>query len=106
MNIITTSELADPIEKLVEVYVRSLTETKPAGTPIHVDEIASRIAKPYELIRKVVDWKDDNLLRRNAIQRILKRLLFSRLSGVSFTGHIEAHKLAETITLDLIRGGH
>ncbi|MFZ5845695.1 MAG: hypothetical protein ACOY0S_04500 [Patescibacteria group bacterium] len=100
------AQLTRPVSRLVNRYVESLTALKGAATPIHVDDIASRVAKFYELIRKVVDWKEDNLLRRTAIERILKRLLFSRLSGLTLAGHPDAHRVAETLTLDLIRGGH
>jgi hypothetical protein len=30
---------------------------------LEVDEIASKIAKAYEKVREVVDWKEENLLR-------------------------------------------
>lgn len=99
-------QLTQPIATLVERYVTALTAPKPATTPIHVDEIASKVAKFYELVRKVIDWKEDNALRRSAIERILKRLFFSRLSGLSPELHVNIPQAAETLTLDLIRGGH
>ncbi|MBN1970383.1 MAG: hypothetical protein JW870_13530 [Candidatus Delongbacteria bacterium] len=74
-------------------------------TPIHVDEIASRIAKVYEKIRKIIDWKDDNALRRSAIERILKRIIFPNLAGLT-TKKAAVDELSETITVELIRGGH
>ncbi len=94
------------IERLVGGYVHSLTQPKKSVTPIHVDEIASRVAKFYELVRKVVDWKEDNALRRSAIERILKRHLFTKLSGLTLTTGISSSTLAQTMILDLIRGGH
>lgn len=100
------AKLTKPISSLIYRYVAALTAPKPATTPLHVDEIASRVAKLYELVRKVIDWKEDNALRRSAIERILKRLLFSRLSGLSPEHHINIAQAAETLTLDLIRGGH
>lgn len=103
---LTQSSISKPISILLDRYCSQLKSPKLGTTPIHVDEIASHVAKFYELIRKVVDWKDDNALRRAAIERILKRLLFSRLSGFTLAGHIDIGPLAETLTLDLIRGGH
>ena len=75
--------LTPEFERLTKTYIRGLQSAKVTVTPIHVDEIASRIAKFYEMVRKVVDWKDDNVLRRSAIERALKRTLFPKLSGVT-----------------------
>ncbi|OGG04918.1 hypothetical protein A2Z33_06490 [Candidatus Gottesmanbacteria bacterium RBG_16_52_11] len=100
------SELTQPVVMLIEEYVQGLNADRRNYTPIHVDEIASRVAKFYELIRKVVDWKDDNALRRGAIERTLKRLLFSKLSGLTFIENVRISEVAETLTMDLIRGGH
>ena len=93
------------IEKLVDNYSEELVLSKQGYTPIHVDEIASKLAHIYEKIRKIIDWKDDNALRRGAIERVLKRILFPKLSNFS-KKHVDSKKLAETVTLELIRGGH
>lgn len=91
---------------LTEMYIQGLSGANKTITPIHVDEIASRIAKFYEMVRKVVDWKEDNVLRRSAIERALKRTLFPKLSGVVIRTNIDTYRMAYTITADLIRGGH
>lgn len=91
------------IEALTIAYSQELLASRKNYTPIHVDEIASRLAKFYEKIRKIIDWKDDNALRRGAIERILKRIVFPKLNRVS---SLKAEKLAETITVELIRSGH
>ncbi len=88
-----------------EFYTDELQKAKLSFTPINVDEIASHLSRFYEMIRKVIDWKEDNALRRGAISRILKRILFPYLSGLT-TEHLETSEMAETITLELIRGGH
>jgi hypothetical protein len=93
-------------ERLLEVFIDGTEAAKKAVTPIHVDEIASRIAKFYEMIRKVVDWKEDNVLRRSAIERALKRTLFPKISGVTPDSVKDTYRLAYTVTSDLIRGGH
>lgn len=98
--------LRQPMETLITSYSEHLQLVKPAFTPIHVDEIASKIATFYELIRKVIDWKEDNLLRRAATERILKRLLFPNLSGIINLSSVNTTQLAETVTTELIRGGH
>lgn len=64
---------------------------------IHVDEIASRVAAFYEKLREIVDWKEEHLMKRAAIERNLKRRLFLAKEGKS---------VAEPLVLELIRGGH
>ncbi|TVM02903.1 MAG: hypothetical protein CV087_08025 [Candidatus Brocadia sp. WS118] len=99
-------QLTVEIERLTQAYVQGLRGVNKNVTPIHVDEIASRIAKFYETVRKVVDWKEDSELRRSAIERALKRTLFPKLSGVTIRADVNTYKMAYTITADLIRGGH
>lgn len=100
------NEILNPeIDELIENYSKGLISSKLGYTPIHIDEIASRLARFYEKIRKIVDWKDDNALKRSAIERILKRILFPKLSGFAVRD-FEIDKLAETVTHELIRGGH
>lgn len=41
--------------------------------PIHVSEITGLPAFAYEKLRNIVDYKEENLLRKNAIRRYLKR---------------------------------
>ncbi len=98
--------LTPEIARLVEEYIEGIQSAKKPVTPIHVDEIASHIAKFYEQIRKVIDWKEDNVLRRSAIERALKRTLFPKLTGVSLRSDIDTYRVAFTVTADLIRGGH
>ena len=98
--------LRPAITQLAESFASGIKAEKHNVTPLHVDEIASRIAKFYEMVRKVIDWKEDNVLRRSATERILKRLLFPKLSGVTFNGNIDTYKFSYIITIDLIRGGH
>lgn len=100
------SHLTPEINDLLESYMYALTSARKGYTYIHVDEIASRIAKLYELIRKVIDWKEDSELRRGAIERILKRLLFGKLSPITLGVEPDPNGLAETVTLELIRSGH
>ncbi len=84
--------LTPEIARLVEEYIEGIQSAKKPVTPIHVDEIASHIAKFYEQIRKVIDWKEDNVLRRSAIERALKRTLFPKLTGVSLRSDIDTYR--------------
>jgi len=67
------------------------------GITISVDEIASKVASFYEKIREVVEWQEKHLMRRIAIERILRRRLLLR---------INKQEIAEVFVLELIRGGH
>jgi hypothetical protein len=86
-------------------YEQELLSLRTKGLKIHVDEIASGVAQFYEKIRKIIDWKDDNVLRRGAIERILKRRLFPKMVLRSFK-ESDSPELAKTIIEELIRGGH
>ena len=75
-------------------------------SPLEVDALASKIAKAYEKVRKVVDWKEENLLRRAAIERILKRRMLSELYGISIMPNLNAKEMAEPMVLELMRSGY
>ena len=98
--------LTPQMTRLASEFVEGIQSAKKPVTPIHVDEIASHIAKFYEQVRKVIDWKEDNVLRRSAIERALKRTLFPKLSGVALRPTIDTYRVAYSVTADLIRGGH
>jgi len=101
-------ELSPEIQDLIQKYqqVISASETKAEIATIHVDEIASKVALFYEKIRKIIDWKEEQLIRRGAIERILKRRLLSELSGISLISNIKTEEIAEPLVLELVRGGH
>jgi hypothetical protein len=91
--------LSQPTQKLIQRYqawYQSL-QIKEGVPTIHVDEVASAVASFYEKIRGVVEWKEEHLLRRAAIERILKRRLLLQKNG---------EEIAEPFVLELIRGGH
>ena len=72
--------------------------TPPVGGPyIHVDYVASRIAFLYEKVRQVIDYQEEHLLRENAIERILRRRLFSAEPKEPF---------ALSLVEELIRAGY
>lgn len=88
------------VQKLIEKYkvIKELEEkakSRPENTVIHVDEVAVRVAALYEKIRKIVDWREEHLMRRVAIKRIIKRRKF-----------ISKNDDAEDFVLEIIRGGH
>lgn len=72
---------------------------------ISVSELISKMAFYYEKIRNSVDYREEFLLRKGAIVRILKRLML--IEG-GITGHQEsdAVKLAQSLLIELIRAGY
>jgi len=118
---ITTLEAPIPLEtKPVELrelssytkeYIRQYQmdweyQHRAIASPLEVDELASRIAEAYEKVRKVIDWKEENLLRRGAIERILKRRLVSEIYGINIMPNLNATEMAEPMILELMRSGY
>jgi len=92
-------ELSQNTQKLIQKYQSWYNSLQPKEgiTTIHVDEVASRVAAFYEKIRGILDWQEEHLLRKAAIERILKRRLFLGQNGEEF---------AANFVYELIRGGH
>lgn len=91
--------ISQPSQKLIQKYqawYQSL-QKKAETTTIHVDEVAAKVAAFYEKIRGIVDWKEEHLMKRAAIERKLKRRLFLAKEGKD---------ISESLILELIRGGH
>lgn len=98
--------LSQETQKLIscyEVWHQSL-QPKDKTAKIHVDEVASKVAAFYEKIRGIIDWKEEHLLKKGAIERMLKRKFFS---GIDLTnGNFDNNSASESLILELIRGGH
>jgi hypothetical protein len=61
------------LEALLQVFKPAPVVDVPEGTRITVHATISRFSFLYEKIRNAVDYRDDHLLRKAAIVRILKR---------------------------------
>lgn len=93
------SEISQSTFRLIrnhQAWYESL-QSKGGAPVIHVDEVASRVASFYEKIRGVIEWREEHLLRKSAIERILRRRLLLKRSGEG---------VAEPLVYELIRGGH
>jgi len=87
------NSLTTAVQQLVKKYQDSLNlQIKGEVTVIHVDEIASKLASFYEKVTRVVDWKEEHLLRRTAIERMLKRRLISEISGLQLVSNLKAKR--------------
>lgn len=98
------SELSDLTKKLIRQYslAQEQESLKSGKTTIHVDEVALKVAAFYEQIRTIVDWKEEHLMRRAAIIRKLKRRFFD----LELNNFSDIENVAESLVLELIRGGH
>ncbi len=92
-------ELLQSAQRLLQNYQKwHQSLQKKEGVPvIHVDEVASQVAAFYEKIRGVVDWREEHLLRKTAIERMLKRRFLLKKTGEEF---------ADPLVRELIRAGH
>ena len=93
------SELSQQTQGLVKKFQSwyQSNQKKTAPSSIHVDEVTSALAAFYEKIRELVDWREEHLMRRAAIERILKRRLLLERKGKD---------TATPLVMELIRGGH
>jgi len=72
------ANISSSITDILEAFsqARDGNETVSEHEPkIVVNDVASRLAFFYEKLRNTVDYKDEHLLRKNSIKRILKRIL-------------------------------
>ena len=93
-------------QRLFEQYQKALSPKSLEGATIQVDEIASKVAALYERIREIIDWKEEHLIGRTAIERGLKRRMVSELSGLNLISALKAEEIAGPLVLELIRAGH
>ncbi|MFA4834081.1 MAG: hypothetical protein WC619_04540, partial [Patescibacteria group bacterium] len=71
-----TLTLSESIRRLFQVIYGEQKEPEEEGDEVQkikVSEVISKMAFYYEKIRNSVDYKEENLLRKNAVERILKR---------------------------------
>jgi hypothetical protein len=89
-----TKKLIDDHGKAID-FERSYNETEEEKIKVH--QVSSRIAFLYEKIRNVVDYNEEHLLRKKAIERILKRRLLSEKNE---------YDVARLLIYELIRAGY
>jgi len=73
------NQISKETEKLVKDYKEALNLEKKYNETneekVKVLQVSSKIAFLYERVRNAVDYKEEHLLRKNAVERILKRRL-------------------------------
>ncbi len=101
------TNLSPTMEEYAEKYLEALEKEKiEPEDPISTDEIASKIASAYERVRRVIDWKEEHLVRRTSIERILKRRLISEISEITIIPDLNPLKIAEPMLMEIIRTGY
>ncbi len=102
-----TRKISSLVQQYLAEYKQGIAyDNRAVANPIQVDELASKLAKLYEKVRRIIDWKEENLVRRTAIERILKRSLLSELSGLGFTGGLNADQITKPLVMEMIRSGY
>lgn len=88
--------LSNAVAQTLTAFSRTkISEADASIATIEVHDTISNVAWAYEKLRQAIDYQDEHLLRKNAIERILKRRL---VAGVT------ADAIAEPLILELIRG--
>lgn len=73
-------KVSTPIKKLILSYLRTPHRQTSADEPrLNVRVTVSRFSYIYERIRNAIEYKDEHLLRKNAIERMLKRRIYNEI---------------------------
>lgn len=93
------ANISSDTKKLINafLYAQKSKELDKSIEKIHVDEVSARAATFYEKVRGIIDWKEEHLMRRSTIRRILKRKIFLGSGEKS---------IAESLVRELIKSGH
>lgn len=87
------------------VYREQNKKDEDDGTAkIKVSELISKMAFYYEKIRNTVDYKEEHLLRKGAIERILKRQIV--IEGAIQVRDLNSREISRHLLIELIRGGY
>lgn len=84
------------LQSFEEIYAN---EKPQGGATMKVSEVLGGLARLYEKIRSVVEYKGEHVLRRNAIERILKRRVWEQ---GNVRENIDEDKIAESVIRELI----
>ncbi len=88
--------------KVIYLEQNKAKDKKGESQNIVVSDLISKMAFYYEKIRNSVDYNEEYLLRKNAIERILKRQII--IEGIVKTSKSE--KISKHLLFELIRAGY
>lgn len=107
--------LSKAIEELVgklKTQKSSTLSALPEDSLINVNKITEKTGVLYEKIRYMVDYKEEKNIRRNAVERIIKRkIIFEGEEGIGLSliqeliagGYLANKSIAERVAFDLER---
>lgn len=101
---LTPSENA---KKLFQAIYKKQSKSEAVSEDVHkinVSDLVSKMSFYYEKIRNSVDYKEDNLLRKNAIERILKRHIV--IEGAMSLKNVDSVDVSKHLLIELIRAGY
>jgi len=96
--VLTTTEMAKKLFQTI-YFERKQEKKDDDEAKIRVSETISRMAFYYEKIRNSVDYKEEHLLLKEAINRVLKRL-------ISIEQQRDEQQIAKDLLTELIRAGY
>ncbi|MCK4553415.1 hypothetical protein KAU19_00430 [Candidatus Parcubacteria bacterium] len=97
-NILTLTENTKKLFQVIYHGQKESEEISDEAPKIRVSTLVSKMAFYYEKIRNTVDYKEEHLLRKNAIERILRRqIIIEGIIKESKSENIAKHLLAELI---------
>ena len=100
-------ELNQDIKRLFQVIYReqNIKPTSENEVPkIKVSDLISKMSFYYEKIRNSVDYKEEHLLRKNAIERILRRQIVIE-GAISIKG-LKSEEISKHLLTELIRAAY
>ena len=103
----STLTVSAETKKLFQVIYQEQNKgrQKDDDTPkIRVSDLISKMAFYYEKIRNSVDYKEEHLLRKNAIERILRRQIV--IEGAISIKKIKSEEIARHLLNELIRAAY
>lgn len=101
---ITLTENAKRLFQVVYREQNKKDERNDDVSRINVSELISKMSFYYEKIRNTVDYKEEHLLRKNAIERIMKRLIV--IEGTISLKGVASTEVARSLLTELIRAGY
>lgn len=94
------SILSPYMGKFLKSFEMKFAALKNRGEPtLRVSEVLGGLARLYERIRTTVEYKGEHVLRRNAIERILKRLIWEQ---GTLRSDIDSARVAKALIKELI----
>src|SRR6185312_10561037 len=91
------SPFSRPAESIIRVFEKK--ETPNHESKVTVNRFVSEIANWYEKLRNAMDYRDEEVVLRASIERILKRRIGMRMKGVQKTS---GAAIAEPLLKELV----